>query len=184
VADRARADGRSPEDLAYDLLLEDEGRRMMLVTASNFVDESLESVIPFFQEPEAVIGLGDGGAHYGLICDASYPTYVLTHWARDRGGWRVDLPQAVMAMTGTPARLLGLDDRGVIAPGRKADINVIDFDRLALDCPQVIDDLPGGGRRLTQAARGYRATYVSGIAIRRDDRPTGELPGRLVRRRG
>ena len=182
VADRARAAGRRPEDLAYDLLLEDDGRRMMLVAASNFVDGNLNSVIPFFDEPEAVIGLGDGGAHYGLICDASYPTYVLSHWARDRAGWRVGLEQAVMAMTGTPARLLGLDDRGVIAPGRKADINVIDFERLALDCPHVQDDLPGGGRRLSQAASGYRATFVNGVAIRRDDQFTGALPGKLVRR--
>ena len=182
VAARAKAMGRTPEDLAYDLLLEDEGHKMMLVAASNFVDESLDSVIPFFNEPEAVIGLGDGGAHYGLVSDASYPTYVLTHWARDRKGWRVSLEQAVQGMSGTPARVLGMSDRGIIARGKKADINIIDMAGLRLFAPFVADDLPAGGRRLDQKASGYVATIVSGTIIQRHDTPTGAWPGRLVRR--
>jgi len=181
VAERARTQGRLPEDLAYDLLLARDGRAMMLVAASNFVDGSLESVLPFFDDPNAVIGLGDGGAHYGLICDASYPTYVLTHWARDRAGRQVPLEQPVKAMTSTPAKVIGLRDRGVIAPGYKADINVVDHAGLTLHAPFIVDNLPAGGRRLEQTASGYRWTFVGGTAILRDDQPTGALPGRLVR---
>ncbi|MDG2001821.1 MAG: amidohydrolase family protein, partial [Novosphingobium sp.] len=182
VAERARAEGRSPEDLAYDLLLEDEGQQMVLVALGNLIDESMDAVIPYFEDEYSVIGLGDGGAHYGLICDASYPTYVLSHWARDRKGWRAPLEKAVQAMTETPARVIGLEDRGTIAPGMKADMNVIDHEKVTLCRPFPVDDLPAGGRRLNQSASGYRATYVSGVAIQRDDTPTAALPGRLVRR--
>jgi len=181
VAARARAEGRTAEDLAYDLLLEDDGRQMMLVALGNFIDESMDVVIPYFEDSETVIGLGDGGAHYGLICDASYPTYVLSHWARDREGYRVPLEKAVQAMTQTPARVIGLEDRGTLTPGLKADINIIDHASLTLGRPFPVDDLPAGGRRLDQRAMGYRATYVSGVAIQRDDTPTGALPGKLVR---
>ena len=134
-----------------------------------------------FDDPHAVMGLGDGGAHYGLVCDSSYPTFVLTHWARDRAGRKLSIGQAVRAMTAQPAAILGFDDRGVIAPGYKADINVIDLAALTLHGPEIVDDLPGGGRRLDQRATGYRCTLVSGVEIARDDQPTGALPGRLVR---
>ena len=127
------------------------------------------------------MGLGDGGAHYGLICDSSYPTFVLSHWARDRKGRKLSIGQAVRAMTSHPASIVGFGDRGKIATGYKADINVIDHGSLTLHAPEIIDDLPGGGRRLDQRASGYRYMLVSGQVITRDDRPTGVLPGRLVR---
>ena len=183
VAARSKAEGRIPEDLAYDLLLEDDGRQMMLVAVGNFIDESMDAVIPYFEDSDTVIGLGDGGAHYGLICDASYPTYVLSHWTRDREGWRMPLEKAIQAMSQTPAHVAGLKDRGTIAPGMKADINVIDHENIILLRPFPVDDLPAGGRRLDQRANGYRATYVNGVAIQSDDQPTGALPGKLVRGR-
>jgi N-acyl-D-amino-acid deacylase len=181
IAARARREGRTPEAVAYDLLLKDDGRAMLLVAIGNYAAESLDHVFTFFEDPYAVMGLGDGGAHYGLICDSSYPTFVLTHWARDRAGRRLSLGQAVRAMTSAPAEVAGLRDRGVIAPGYKADLNVIDHASLTLHAPRLVDDLPGGGRRLDQAASGYRWTIVSGEVIARDDKPTGALPGRLVR---
>jgi N-acyl-D-aspartate/D-glutamate deacylase len=181
IADRAAREGRSPEALAYDLLLQNDGRGMLMVAFGNYPDDNLDHVLEFFDDPHAVMGLGDGGAHYGLICDSSYPTFVLSHWARDRKGRRVSLGQAVQAMSAKPARVVGLHDRGVVAPGYKADLNVIDLDRLTLHAPRIVDDLPGGGRRLDQSADGYRWTIVAGRVIARDDKPTGALPGRLVR---
>jgi N-acyl-D-aspartate/D-glutamate deacylase len=181
IADRAAREGRSPEALAYDLLLQNEGRGMLMVAFGNYPDDNLDHVLEFFDDPYAVMGLGDGGAHYGLICDSSYPTFVLSHWARDRKGRRLSLGRAVEAMSAKPARVVGLNDRGVVAPGYKADLNVIDLERLTLHAPRIVDDLPGGGRRLDQTADGYRWTLVAGRVIARDDRPTGALPGRLVR---
>jgi N-acyl-D-amino-acid deacylase len=131
--------------------------------------------------PDTIVALGDGGAHYGLVCDASFPTFVLTHWTRDRTHGRISVPEAVKSLTSSPAGLVGLKDRGVIAAGYKADINVIDYDRLTLSMPRTKYDLPGGGRRLDQAAEGYLATFVSGTAIQLDGAHTGALPGRLVR---
>lgn len=181
IAARAAREGRPPEDLAYDLLLKDEGKAKLLVAISNYVD-GLDHLCDFFEDPFAVMGQGDGGAHYGLICDSSYPTFVLAHWARDRNGRRLSLADAVRAMSAIPAQVIGFKDRGVLSPGFKADINVIDLDELALDAPTIVDDLPGGGRRLDQKARGYRHTIVSGVPIVKNDRHTGALPGRLVRR--
>jgi len=131
-----------------------------------------------------VPALGDGGAHYGMICDASYPTFLLAYWGRDRASGRIGLPQIVRSLTATPAEMLGLKDRGRIAVGLKADLNVIDFERLRLHVPRTVLDLPSGGRRLTQDADGYVATIVSGQVIRRGGEPTGALPGRLIRRAG
>jgi N-acyl-D-aspartate/D-glutamate deacylase len=128
-----------------------------------------------------VTGLGDGGAHYSAICDASYPTFVLTWWVRDRDGERMGLAEAVKMLSSRPARVVGLEDRGLLRTGYKADLNVIDIDRLTLHAPVVRHDLPGGGRRLDQAASGYRATVVSGQVIRRDDQPTALRPGQVVR---
>jgi N-acyl-D-amino-acid deacylase len=181
VVTRAEREGRTPQEIAYDALLEDDGRAMLLVAISNYAEKSLDHLFAFFDNPHAVMGLGDGGAHYGLICDSSYPTFVLTHWARDREGRRLTLGQAVQAMTSKPAEVVGLRDRGVIAPGYKADLNVIDHAKLALHAPRIVDDLPAGGRRLDQTATGYRWTIVAGEVIARDDAPTGALPGRLVR---
>jgi N-acyl-D-amino-acid deacylase len=178
---RAQREGKTPQEIAYDALLEDDGHAMLLVAISNYAEMSLDHLFAFFDNPHAVMGLGDGGAHYGLICDSSYPTFVLTHWTRDRDGRRLTVGQAVKAMTSTPAEVVGLRDRGVIAPGYKADLNVIDQANLALHAPRIVDDLPAGGRRLDQTATGYRWTIVSGEVIARDDAPTGALPGRLVR---
>ncbi len=183
IADRALREGRTPEEVAYDLLLENDGKGMLYVAFGNWPNDSLEHMFEFFDDPDSVMGLGDGGAHYGLICDSSYPSFVLTHWARDRKGRKLAIGDAVRRMTSQPAALAGLHDRGLIAPGYKADINVIDHARLTLHGAEIVDDLPGGGRRLDQRASGYRYMLVSGEIITRDDKPTGTLPGRLVRGR-
>jgi N-acyl-D-aspartate/D-glutamate deacylase len=183
VAAMARREGRPPEEIAYDLLLEKDGHALLLVAIANYAYGSLDYLIEMMRDPNCVIGLGDGGAHYGLICDSSYPTFVLTHWARDRQGDRLTLEEAVKALTSVPAGVVGLGDRGILAPGYKADINVLDHSGMALHAPRIVDDLPAGGRRLDQSASGYRWTLVSGEVILRDDQPTGAYPGRLVRGR-
>lgn len=182
IKDRAEAMGVAPESLAYDLLLQDGGRNYLLVAFGNYPQDTLDHLFRFYDNPDAVMGLGDGGAHYGLIVDSTYPTFVLQHWARDRNGRKLSLAQAVQELTSKPASVIGFEDRGVIAPGRKADINVIDHQHIRMDAPQVVHDLPGGGRRLDQQAHGYRYTFVNGEIIIRDDQPTGKLPGRLVKR--
>ena len=181
IAALARAKGVTPEEFAYDYLLENGGRAKLYVALGNYQHGSLDAVLAMMKHPHTVVGLGDGGAHYGVICDASYPTFMLTYWTRDRAGERLSLADAVRALAFEPARTLGLKDRGLIHVGYKADLNVIDYGRLALHAPEIKFDLPAGGRRLDQGATGYAATIVSGRVIRRDDRPTGVLPGRLVR---
>jgi N-acyl-D-aspartate/D-glutamate deacylase len=181
IAGRARKLGLTPEEVIYDMLLEDEGRAMVYVALGNFYNASLNSVREMMQHKDTVLGLGDGGAHYGMICDASYPTFMLSHWTRDRKDGRLPLGWAVKALAADPARAVGLNDRGVIAPGYKADINVIDYDALALRVPKVVFDLPAGGRRLDQTASGYDLMMVSGKTVYRGGEHTGELPGRLVR---
>ena len=134
--------------------------------------------------PDTVIGLSDGGAHVKMICDASAPTYLLTHWVRDRQrGERLPLETVIQKQSAATAAVVGLDDRGTIQVGKKADLNVIDLDHLMLHPPRSVDDLPAGGRRILQDATGYKATIVSGVVTRRDDRDTGARPGRLVRAR-
>ncbi len=177
----ARRLGVPPEEIIYDRLLEDDGKAMVYVALGNFYNSRLDSVREMLLHKNTVLGLGDGGAHYGMICDASYPTFMLSHWTRDRGEGRLPLAWAVKALAQDPARAVGLNDRGVIAPGFKADMNIIDYDRLRLHAPRVVFDLPGGGRRLDQTAEGYDVTMVSGTVISRDGLPTGELPGKLVR---
>jgi N-acyl-D-amino-acid deacylase len=181
VVDIATKQGRTPEEVAYDLLLEDDGKATLFVAAGNFAAPTLDYLFTFFDDPNSVMGLGDGGAHYGLICDSSFPTFVLAHWTRDRAGRRLPLEQAVRELTSVPAAVIGLHDRGVIEVGRKADLNVIDLANLTLHAPCIVDDLPGGGRRLDQFASGYRWTIVSGEIIACNDKPTGNLPGRLIR---
>lgn len=183
IADIAKRTGQSPEEIAYDLLLENDGRGMMLAVLTNYADRSLDAVREMMMHEDTVVALGDGGAHYGVICDASFTTFVLTHWVKERDKGRIDLAHAVQALSSEPAMLVGLEDRGVLAVGYKADINVIELDRLELMMPHVERDLPGGGRRLNQHAKGYRATIVSGQVIQKDGAPTGALPGRLVRGR-
>jgi N-acyl-D-aspartate/D-glutamate deacylase len=183
VAAIARQRGVTTEELAFDLLLGSDGHAMLYVALSNYGYGNLDHLVPMFQRPDSVIGLGDGGAHYGMICDGSYPTFVLTHWTRQREKGRLPPAEAIRALTSVPADLAGLRDRGRLAPGHKADINVIDYDGLRLHAPKVAYDLPAGGRRLTQAPAGYRYTIVSGKQILQDDAFTGQLPGELVRGR-
>ncbi len=180
---RAAAHGVSPLDEAYDRLLDDDGHAMLLVTLANFRDGSLDTVAELIQRDDVVLGLGDGGAHYGMICDASFPTYLLTHWVRDRASGRLGLPEVIRELTSVPARIAGLADRGRIAVGYKADLNVIDADALRLHRPVVVSDLPAGGRRLDQTADGYVATVVSGEVIAQNGVPTSARPGRLIRGR-
>ena len=179
---RALRDGVTPEELAYDLMLEREGRNMLYVTLCNYEHGSLESSLAMMRHSGAVLGLGDGGAHCGTICDGSYPTFMLSYWVRDRTrGERLTLAESVRMLSRDTARAVGLEDRGVVAPGYKADLNVIDLDHLCLYAPEVVRDLPTGGRRLVQRADGYVATIVSGHVVHRGGVATGELPGRLVR---
>lgn len=181
IAALAQAAGQAPADLAYALLLEDEGRALFYLPITNFADGTLSVVREMMASDSTIIALGDGGAHYGLICDASYSTFALTHWARDRALGQFSLSWMINALTRKPALAVGLTDRGLIQVGCKADINVIDFDGLELLKPEVRYDLPGGGRRMVQRAIGYEATIVSGDITYRNGVPTGALPGRLVR---
>jgi N-acyl-D-aspartate/D-glutamate deacylase len=183
IGARARARGVNPMEEAYDRLLDDEGRAMLLVATSNLQNNSLDTVGELLHRDDVVLGLGDGGAHYGMICDASYSTYFLTHWARDRKGGRFTVPEAVRELTSVPARIAGLGDRGRIAVGYKADLNVIDHAALRLHKPMISYDLPAGGRRLDQTADGYVATIVAGEVIAENGVPTEARPGRLVRGR-
>jgi N-acyl-D-amino-acid deacylase len=181
IAARAAVAGVEPIELLYDLLLEDDGERLLLVAMSNYADYTLDVMEGMLRDPNVVIGLGDGGAHYGMICDASYPTFALTHWARDRDHGRLSVEETVHFLTRKPAEVIGLHDRGLIAPGYRANINLIDHRRLTLMSPEVRHDLPGGGKRLHQRAEGYVATFVNGVAIAENDEPTGACPGRLLR---
>jgi N-acyl-D-aspartate/D-glutamate deacylase len=183
IAARARASGVTPMEEAYDRLLDDDGHAMLLVAMANFENNSLDTVGQLIRRDDVVLGLGDGGAHYGMICDASYPTFLLAHWARDRASQRLTVPDAVRELTSVPARVAGLADRGRIAVGYKADLNVIDHAALRLHKPVITHDLPAGGRRLDQTADGYVATVVSGAIIAENGVPTAERPGRLVRGR-
>jgi N-acyl-D-amino-acid deacylase len=183
IAARARARGVSPMDEAYDRLLDDDGHAMLLVAMANFENNSLDTVGELIRRDDVVLGLGDGGAHYGMICDASYPTFLLAHWARDREKGRFSVPDAIRMMTSVPAGVAGLADRGRIAVGYKADLNVIDHAALRLHKPVITHDLPAGGRRLDQTADGYVATVVSGEVIAENGVPTAGRPGRLVRGR-
>ncbi|KPK08894.1 MAG: hypothetical protein AMJ64_02050 [Betaproteobacteria bacterium SG8_39] len=178
----ARAANRDPFEVALDWLLENEGRALLLHTFENYYDGDLEVIREMLQDPATISGLADAGAHVGLLCDAGAPTTMLTHWARDRTrGPRLPLESLVKKQTRDTALAYGLRDRGLVAPGYKADFNLIDFERLRARLPQLIYDLPAGGRRLVQRADGYRSTFVSGVEVMHEGEPTGELPGRLVR---
>lgn len=182
IDNRAKALGRTPEDVAYDLLLEDEGRAILYHPGANYRDGNLDAVRTMLGHPDTIVGLADGGAHYGIICDASFPTFFLERWARDAGeAQRIALPDAIAALTSQPADAVGLGDRGRIVVGAKADLNVIDLARLHLHRPSVARDLPAGGKRLRQGADGYDVTIVSGAVTYRGGAPSGALPGRLVR---
>jgi len=177
----ARA-GKRPEEVVYDLLLERDGEQFLFAPLANYVDTNFDALREMMLHPNTVQGLSDGGAHCGLICDASMPTFLLTHWARDRKrGEKIPLEHAVRLQTGNTASVYGFADRGTLEVGKKADLNVIDFDRLHLHAPEMVFDLPAQGRRLVQRVDGYRATVVAGKVTFEDGEATGEMPGTLVR---
>lgn len=172
----------SPEQVALELMLADDGRGMIYLPFLNYAQGSLEPSYEMLQSPVALPGLSDGGAHVGMICDGSFPTSMITHWTRDRSrGKKLPLEHIVKLQTSDTARWVGLNDRGLIAPGYRADINIIDHQNLRLHKPRVVYDLPAGGRRLMQRATGYTATLVAGQIVYRQGQPTGLKPGRLVR---
>ena len=182
VAGVARASGRSEVETALDAMLADDGRGLLYLPIFNYSEGDAHANREMLLHPAAVLGLADGGAHVGTICDASMPTYMLTHWVRDRSrGERLPLEAVVAMQTRETAALYGLGDRGTLEPGKVADLNVIDLENLRLEVPRVHADLPAGGKRLLQGARGYLATVKSGTVTFRHDTPTGEHPGRLVR---
>src|SRR6201982_4183116 len=179
---RARREGKRPEELAYDAMLTEKGPCMPYVPFLNYADGNLDATREMLSDPRSVPGLSDGGAHCGIICDASFPTYLLTHWTRDRSrGEKLTIPFVVAVQSRKTALSVGLYDRGLLAGGYKADVNVIDYDRLHLDPPKVHYDLPVGGRRLLQQVDGYDATIVSGVVTQRGGTANGSRPGRLVR---
>jgi len=184
VGARAARLGVTPDELAYDLMLEHDGRAVFLLPSSNFVGGTLDRVHQMLAHEGALLGLGDGGAHYGTICDSSYSTFALTYWTRDRSvGRKIGVPAMIRALSRANALAVGLDDRGLIAPGLIGDLNIIDYDRLRLRAPRMVHDLPASGGRLMQVAEGFEATIKSGVATYREGEPTGALPGRLVRNR-
>ncbi len=164
------------------MLMENDGKGYIYLPLLNYAKFDFDHIHEMLHHPATVLSLSDGGAHCGVICDASFPTFMLTHWVRDRArGPRVALEKVIAMQTRDTARLYGLEDRGVLAPGMKADVNVIDFDALAIHAPEMVFDLPANGRRMIQKASGYRATIVSGVVTFENGEPTGELPGKLVR---
>ena len=181
IAKLAAEAGISPEEYAYDVLLSHEGTGLMFMPFVNFAHGNDEAVHAMMADPNTLVGLGDGGAHVNSMCDSSYPTYLLKYWTREAGARSFTLPWVVRALSAVPAEEVGLSDRGLIAPGYKADVNVIDYDGIELGQPKVVHDLPAGGRRLMQLPSGYDATVVSGVVTQRGGRPTGEYPGKLVR---
>ena len=179
----AKARGEDPLSTLYDLMLESNATAMLMLPLFNYADGNHDAIREMMLHPAGVLGLSDGGAHCGMICDASYPTFLLTHWARDRHrGEKLSLEYVIRKQSRDTAYLFGLGDRGTIEPGKKADVNVIDMDALTLHPAAMAWDLPAGGNRILQGASGYAATIVTGTVTRRKDVDTGARPGRLVRR--
>ncbi len=177
----ARRDGVTAMEKLYDTCLEMDGRQLIYFPIYNYTDFNYDNVHKMLTHPNALPGLSDGGAHVGTICDASFPTYLLSYWCRDRDHDRIDLARAVQMLTADGADYLGLKDRGRLREGMRADINVIDHDKLRLGAPRMVQDLPAGGQRLLQPVSGYRATLVSGEQVIDNDQVTDARPGRLVR---
>ncbi|MBS9372043.1 N-acyl-D-amino-acid deacylase family protein [Rhodococcus sp. B50] len=182
MAGRGEIEGREPLDVLYDLLIADDGRAILIWFATGFLHGNLNRIGEFLGDPQYVMGLGDGGAHVAFICDASFPTFLLTHWGRRRRGPRFAIESLVRKLTKDPADLYGFDDRGTLTVGKRADLNVIDIEKLALTLPRLVADLPSGAERFIQEARGYVATVVAGVVTRRDGQDTGARPGRLYRK--
>ena len=184
VMTTARTLKRDPVEYIYEIMLQDGGRKILFMPFQNYAEFSLDAAYEMMTHRDTVLGLGDGGAHLGLICDASYPTTMLAYWSRDRvRGPKLPLERVVKKLTSETAELAGLLDRGRIAVGYKADLNVIDYDNLQMGLPTPVYDLPAGGRRIIQNSNGYVATLVSGVVTQRDGSPTGAFPGKLVRGR-
>jgi N-acyl-D-aspartate/D-glutamate deacylase len=182
IAAQAKREGRAPEEVAFDRLLERDGREMLYLPVTNFANGNLDVVREMIGAPNTLIGLGDGGAHVGIMCDATATSYTLTHWTRDRGrGELFPVAWGIKRLAADNAQAIGLNDRGVLAIGKKADINVLDYDNMCLRAPEVIYDLPAGGKRLVQRTDGFDATIVSGAVVYRNGEATDALPGRLVR---
>ena len=178
---RARQRGITALEALYDHLAEGDGSQLIYFPLFNYNAGNLDIVRRMLDHPRALLGLSDAGAHVGTVCDASCTTFMITHWARDRGQDRRPIEQVVEMLSGRNAAYLGLDDRGRIAPGQRADLNLIDPGRLAIGAPQLVRDLPAGGKRFLQKARGYLGTWVAGQAVQRDGTVTEARPGRLVR---
>jgi N-acyl-D-aspartate/D-glutamate deacylase len=181
VAAHARRTGKHPLEVIYDHFLTRDGTAFVLFAARNYADRTMDAIRGMISHPNTLLGLGDGGAHVGIILDASFPTFLLTYWGRDAGADKLDLGFLVKRHTLDNAQAVGFHDRGVVAAGKKADLNVIDLDRLSLGAPVLTPDLPAGGHRLLQRAKGYTATVVSGEVTYRNGEATDALPGRLVR---
>lgn len=181
MAGQAAQRGCTPQEVAYDRILETEGKGLFLAALGNYENASLESAHEMLCHPQCIPALGDGGAHYGAICDASYSTFLLSHYVRDDHELKFGLAEAVHMLSAKAAAAVGLNDRGTLRVGAKADLNVINLEALKLHIPEIARDLPAGGRRLHQRATGFEATIVSGEVIRRFDESTGARPGKLVR---
>ncbi|NNE40353.1 MAG: amidohydrolase family protein [Marinicaulis sp.] len=177
----ARRDGVSAMEKLYDTMLELDGKQLIYFPIYNYTEFTYDNVREMLTHPAALPGLSDGGAHVGTICDASFPTYLLTHWTRDRETGRIPLERAVQMLTADGADYLRLKDRGRLREGLRADINVIDHENLKLGAPRMVQDLPAGGQRLLQPVSGYRATFVAGKQVIANDEITNERPGQLVR---
>ncbi|NND68916.1 MAG: amidohydrolase family protein [Halioglobus sp.] len=179
---QAEAAGITPEEFAYDTMLQRDGKGIIYMPLLGYSNGDFEALRTMMLHPNAVFGLSDGGAHCGLICDASMPSYQLTHWARDRSrGERIPVEELVHKQTRRTAEFYGMHDRGLLAAGMKADVNVVDFDKLTIHPPEMVYDLPANARRLVQKVDGYRMTICSGEVILEDGKETGARPGRLVR---
>jgi N-acyl-D-aspartate/D-glutamate deacylase len=177
----AQQQGRNVLEVIYDCMLENEGRNLLSLQIVNYADYSLEPMRELLENPLTIVAGADGGAHCATASDASMPSFMLTHWVRDRASGRLPLECIVQKMTSKTAGVYGLTDRGVLAVGKKADINVIDLANLRLHPPEMRYDLPAGGKRLVQTADGYTATVVSGQITRRNGKDTGARPGKLIR---
>jgi len=182
IAARAEREKRDPREIAWDMLMENDGRGMIYFPLFNYSNDNLDALHTMHTHHRTLMGLSDGGAHCGAICDAGMPTFMLTHWTRDRKrGEKLDLEYMIMRQTKQTAEFYGICDRGVLSPGYLGDVNIIDYDNLKLGMPEMVYDLPAGGRRLLQKAVGYKYTIKNGEIIFQDGKPTEAMPGKLIR---